>query len=253
MIKIDNLIVTPETPLEEVQAALRGAVGEEVQITTSRPPDYSETIRVITREEIPLPSVVWHLDTAESRLGIIQINLIASTTQEEVITAVDDLHTRGATAYVLDLRNNSGGLLDAGIDISRLFLTSGTIIEQQYRGQPSEIFSVDKPGELSQLPLVVLVNHNTASAAEIIAGSLQANHRAILIGAPTFGKDTIQLVFNLDDGSSLHVTAAHWWIPYLPEPLADHGLRPDILIDPMHESEIDPFIDAAIAHFFAPE
>lgn len=250
LLQVDNLPVTPETPSDSIQAALRGPVEEPVHLTIARPPDYTEIDLTIERMEIPLPSVTWHLDSMEPRLGIIQINIIAATTSQEIITAISDLESRGAAAYALDLRNNAGGLLDAGIDISRLFLSSGTILEQQYRGQPVESYITDEPGELALYPLVVLVNHNTASAAEIIAGSLQANKRAILIGAPTFGKDTIQLVFDLDDGSSLHITAAHWWIPGLEQLLSDQGLQPDIMIDPELVNTKDPFIDAAIQYFF---
>ena len=250
LLQVDNVHITPETPPESIQAALRGPVEEPVHLIVARTPDYTEIELIIERMEISLPSVAWHLDLVDLRLGVIQINLIAATTHQELFTAFSDLQSRGATAYALDLRNNGGGLLDAGIDISRLFLSSGVILEQKYRGQPVETYSTDEPGELSMYPLVVLVNHSTASAAEIIAGSLQANDRAILIGAPTFGKDTIQLVFDLEDGSSLHVTAAHWWIPGFNQSLADHGLQPDILVDPVLGSASDPFIDAAIKYFF---
>jgi carboxyl-terminal processing protease len=248
--RVDDLVVTPETPIDIIQAALRGPVREDVRLTIGRPPDFAQTILMVERKEIPLPSVTWHLESAEPRLGIIKINLIAATTRQEVLNAFDDLQSREATAFVLDLRDNAGGLLDAGIDVSRLFLTSGVIIEQQYRGQPVKSYSVDQKGELDEVPIALLVNHNTASAAEIIAGSLQVNHRAILIGAPTYGKDTIQLVFDLTDGSSLHITAAHWWVPGLQQTLSDHGLQPDRLIDPMSESSSDPFIDAAVTYFF---
>jgi carboxyl-terminal processing protease len=250
LIMIDDISIVPETSTDEIHAAIRGHVGESVQITISRPPDFSEYVFIITRQEIPLPSATWHLEPTDARLGVLQVNIIAATTREEIIKAVRDLQSRGAEAYILDLRNNSGGLLEAGIDISRLFLESGIVIQQQYRGQDIETYSVDQPGELSQIPLVILVNHNTASAAEIIAGSLQANKRAILIGAPTYGKDTIQLMFDLDDGSSLHITAATWWIPGQNEALADHGIRPDILIDPTTGGTTDPFIQEAIAQFF---
>jgi carboxyl-terminal processing protease len=96
----------------------------------------------------------------------------------------------------------------------------------------------------------VLVNHNSASAAEIIAGALKVNGRARLIGAPTFGKDTIQLVFDLQDGSSLHVTAAHWWIPGLDPALGGNGVQPDIPISPDDENATpDAYIQAAIQAF----
>jgi carboxyl-terminal processing protease len=105
-------------------------------------------------------------------------------------------------------------LLTESIDIARLFLTSGEILQQKYRGQPVETFSVEEPGRLVNLKMALLVNQNTASAAEIIAGALKANNRATLVGSPTYGKDTIQLVFNLDDGSSMHIRQSSWWIGF---------------------------------------
>ncbi len=145
---------------------------------------------------------------------------------------MEDLQQRGATAFVLDLRDNPGGLLDAGVDIARLFLKEGSVMQQQYRGQEVKTFEVEKPGPLADLPLAVLINHGSASAAEIAAGALQAHRRATLIGEPSYGKDSIQLVFTLQDGSSLHVTSAQWWIPGLQKPVGEQGLQPDILIDP---------------------
>jgi carboxyl-terminal processing protease len=97
------------------------------------------------------------------------------------------------------------------------------VASEQYRDRPQRTYSVEKPGALSDIPLVVLVNANTASAAEILAGALQARGRAQLVGAPTYGKNTIQLVFDLSDGSSVHVTAAHWSLPGKTVPL-----QPDV-------------------------
>jgi len=251
LLQVNDLEVVPETSMDEIQATLRGPVGEVVQLRVARPPEYTEFPISITREEIALPSVTWHIEPTEPRLGVIQINVIAASTVDEILTATDDLEERGASAFVIDLRNNSGGLLDTGIEIARLFLTSGVIIEQQYRGEPIETYAVDSPGELVDLPLVIFINQNTASAAEIIAGSLQANHRAILIGTPTYGKDTIQLVFELADGSSLHVTSAHWWIPNSEIPLTSSGIQPDIFVDPQFTGSIDPYILTAIDYLFS--
>ncbi len=138
LLQVEELLIAPETSSDIIQAALRGPVGEQVRLTIARPPDYTEILLTVDRMEIPLPSVTWHLVPTEPRLGIVQINLIAATTHQEVQNAFVDLQARGAVAYVLDLRDNAGGLLDAGIAISRLFLTSGIIIEQQYRGQSVE-------------------------------------------------------------------------------------------------------------------
>jgi carboxyl-terminal processing protease len=202
----------------------------------------------VKREEIALPSVTWHLDAGEPRLGVIEINVIAATTSDEIQKAVKDLQSRGATAYALDLRNNGGGLLDAGIDIARLFLKDGVVMEQQFRGQEVKTYRVEKPGPLADIPLAVLVNGSTASASEIIAGALQAHERARLIGEPTYGKNTIQLVFELRDHSSIHVTAAQWWIPGLDAPRPGKGLQPDVPAKP--GGPPDPVIQAAIKALF---
>ncbi len=245
LIAVDDKPVTPDTPDDLIQAAIRGPVGQPVAILLSRAPDYNPQKISIRRAEISLPSVTWHVDASEPRLGVIEINIIAASTPQEIQKAVQDMQSRGATYFALDLRNNGGGLLDAGVDAARLFLRDGEVIQQQYRGQEVKAFPVERPGPLADIPLVVLVNGNTASAAEIIAGALQAHKRALLIGSITYGKDTIQLVFNLEDGSSLHITSAHWWIPGVDLPRSGKGLQPDI---PLATDNTDPraLIETAI-------
>jgi carboxyl-terminal processing protease len=250
LLAIDNLAIDPQAPLDQVQSAIRGPAGRSVRLTIGRPPDYQPVQVSIRRAQIPEPSVTWHIEPLDPRLGVIAVNLIASSTRDEIQRAVQDLQAQHATYFVLDLRNNPGGLLSAGVDIARLFLKDGLIMQQQYKGKPVETFRADSPGSLDAIPLVVLVNHNSASAAEIIAGALKVNQRARLIGTPTFGKDTIQLVYDLGDGSSLHVTSAHWWIPGLDPPLEGNGLQPDVPINPQSENAIpDPYIQAAMQAF----
>jgi carboxyl-terminal processing protease len=101
-----------------------------------------------------------------------------------------------------------------------------------------ETHRVETPGPFTELPLVAMINRNTASAAEIIAGALQSHGRATLIGQPSFGKDSIQLVFDLQDHSSLHVTAGRWWIPDLDPPIAEYGLQPEIIVPDVNGAEI---------------
>jgi carboxyl-terminal processing protease len=249
LVAVGKLKIDPSTPLDDVQAAIRGKVGERVSLTIARPPGYIQQTLLIERKEIPLPSTTWHIEALNAQLGVIEVNVLAATTPDEIQKAYKDLSARGATHFVLDLRNNGGGLLDSGIDTARLFLKDGDIIQQQYRGKDVETFKVDKPGALADIPLAVLVNQNTASAAEIVAGSLQAHHRADLIGAPTFGKNTIQLVFVLQDGSSIHITAAHWWIPGLEFPKNGHGLEPDALL-PADSKDANLPIETAIQELF---
>jgi len=230
LLMIEKLEIASETTDEQVQAALRGPVGERVNISIARAPDYQPVKLSIKRAEIPLPSVTWHLDPDSPTLGMIEINVVAASTPDEIQKAVEDLKARGAEVYILDLRDNYGGLLTAGIDTARLFLKDGVIIEQQYKGRDVESYEVEKPGPLAEIPLAILVNKNTASAAEIIAGALKVHGRAKLVGESTYGKDTIQLVFDLKDGSSLHVTSAHLWIPGLVPMLQGTGVQPDVTV-----------------------
>jgi carboxyl-terminal processing protease len=251
LLAVDELTVTPSMPADVISAAIRGKVGERVTITIGRPPDYLPVRLEVERAEFSQPSVAWHIDATEPRMGVVEVNVIASNTDEEILQAVRDLQSKNASHFVLDLRNNGGGLVSAGVDIARLFLKEGDVIQEQFRGKDVETYAIEAPGELADIPLVVLVNRNTASASEIIAGALQAHQRAKLIGQPTYGKDTIQLVFPLRDGSSLHVTAAHWWVPGLDFPREGYGLTPDITVS---EASDDPnaAINAAIQAFFAP-
>jgi len=249
LLMVDNLEIQPNTPIDQVVAAIRGPVGTQVVIMISRPPQHDKYSFQIKRKDIALPSVTWHQDIFEPRLGLIEINLIADTTVDEIQTAIEDLENQGTTHFALDLRGNRGGLLSAGVDITRLFLVNGIIIKEHYRDQEVKTYEVEKPGPLVNLPIVVLVDKDTASAAEIIAGALQYNNRAQIIGTPTFGKYSIQLVFSLKDGSSLHVTAAKWWIPGLEPDISSIGVKPDIVVS-TENIEGDPFIQAAINTLF---
>jgi carboxyl-terminal processing protease len=245
LVAVEGTPFTPPVVIEMVQAAMRGPVGRPVTLHVARPPEFELIEVTMTRREIPLPSVTWHLEPSDPSTGIIEINLIAASTPDEVHRAAQDLQSRGAQRLVMDLRDNGGGLLSAGIETARLFLESGEIMHQQYRGQEVEVYRVQRPGPLADIPLAILINQNTASAAEIIAGSLQARERAILVGYPSYGKDSIQLIFPLQDGSSLHVTAAKWWIPGLEHPNNNFSLQPDVLLtsDP---PQTEDYIQAAL-------
>lgn len=226
LVSVDGTLVTSETTNDSVEAALRGPIGETVKLTIFREQG-GEMVFDIKRQEVALPSVVYHLAEREPLIGVLKVKIIASTTADEISNGVDKLSTEGARYFILDVRDNGGGLLNAGIDTARLFLKSGIVIEEQYQGKDAEPFWVTEEGKLSDIPLVVFVNQRTASSAEIIAGALQGNKRAPLIGEPTYGKNTIQQVFELQDGSSIHVTAAHWWFPDLDFPVGGTGLQPD--------------------------
>lgn len=230
LIRVDGEEVTPESIMGDVIARVRGPEGEVVKIVVLRLASTTELTFEIPRGNIPLPSVTWRLAADEAQLGVIEINIVAASTADEILKAVEDLSEKGATHFVLDLRGNRGGLLDAGIDVAALFLDGGTIIERQYRGEAADQYEADEAGVLAELPLIVLVDANTASAAEIIAGALQANGRAMVVGEQTFGKDSIQVVYELRDGSSIHITTAKWWFLGIEFPFEGGGLIPDVTL-----------------------
>ncbi len=250
LLAIDGNPVTPDTPVETIQAGLRGEVGSTVILTLGRAPAYSPFKISIQRTSFSLPSVTWNLEPRQPLLGIIKINLIAATTPDEIQKAVSDLQTRGATHFALDLRDNYGGLLNSGVEVARLFLKEGIVIQEEYKDQQITSHEVSQPGPLIDLPIVLLVNQNTASAAEIIAGALQARGRALLIGTPTFGKDTLQVVFLLQDQSSIQITSGHWWVPGIDLPRTHQGLQPDYIVDPA-SGDPDPVILKAIEILFS--
>lgn len=249
LLEIDDNIVTSEWTSDQIQEAIRGPVGEKVKLIIGQAPNFSPITKTIHRAEIQLPSITWRLDVESHWIGIIKINLMAATTKDEILEAVDKLKTQKATHFILDLRDNPGGYLSAGIEIARLFLSDGVIMEQQYPNKDVQQFKVTQRGEFADLPIVLLINRNSASASEVAAGALQINGRAILVGEPSYGKDTIQLIFDLKDGSSIRVTAAKWWIPGIENSIGEFGLKPDILIMQSEDKSTDDILKAAIVYW----
>lgn len=245
LVQVEGLAIQPDTSLDQVQAEIRGPIGSVVKITVERGPENKPLQFNVTRTEVPVPSVTFNLAPFDPEIGVIQVNLVADTSPAEITSAIDQLTQKGATRFILDLRNNGGGLVDAGANVVRLFLDQGTFLEEQFKGQNAVQFSTDKAGQFSHVPLAVVVNHNTASAAEIIAGALQSAHRAPLIGSKTFGKDSVQQVYSLRDGSSLHITAGRWWLPADPVGIGGQGLTPDKLLSDEDANTIVALQEAA--------
>lgn len=145
-------------------------------------------------------------------VGYIRLGQFSAMAATEMRKAIQRLEQQGAEEYILDLRNNPGGLLQAGLEIAQLWLDSGVIVYTVDR--QGIVDSLDASGgALTHDPLVVLVNGGTASASEILAAALQDHGRARLVGDRTFGKGSIQSLFNLSDGSGLAVTIAHYETP----------------------------------------
>ncbi|MGL6140778.1 MAG: carboxyl-terminal processing protease CtpA [Planktothrix sp.] len=229
ILKIDGF-ATSELTLDEAAARMRGQRGSQVTLTVLRPDHKTPKNIILVRDRIALNPVITELrsDLGETPLGYIRLNQFSANATEEVAQGIESLEKKGAKAYILDLRNNPGGLLQSGIEIARLWLDEGTIVYTVNR--QGLLGSFEAVGSaLTQAPLVVLVNPGTASASEILAGALHDNHRATLVGEKTFGKGLIQSLFDLSDGSGLAVTVAKYETPNHTD-INKLGIMPDRVI-----------------------
>lgn len=204
---------TAQMSLDEAATKMRGEVGTSVRLAVETPGKGERTVDLV-RSRIALNPVTAKLVNAQDSqpIGYIRLSQFSANAPSEVKQAIQSLANRGAKAYILDLRNNPGGLLQAGVEIARMWLDGGTIVYTVNRQGNLGSFEATS-NALTNLPLVVLVNQGSASASEILAGALQENNRAQLIGEKTFGKGLIQSLFDLADGSGLAVTVAKYETP----------------------------------------
>ncbi len=203
---------TSELTLDTAAAKMRGATGTNVSLIVQTS-DQSPREVILIRQKIELNPVTAKLHTENGRkIGYLRLAQFSAKAAQELGENITKLKQQGATGYILDLRNNPGGLVQAGVEIARQWLNEGTIVYTvDRRGAIDEI---DATGTaLTDAPLAVLVNEGTASASEILAGALQDNGRATLIGTKTFGKGLIQSLFDLPNGSGLAVTVAKYETP----------------------------------------
>jgi carboxyl-terminal processing protease len=211
-------------------------VGTEVTLTVLHPGAAEPVEVIIERGDILLPSVAHSLLAEDETIGYIQLTRFSGESSNEVEKAILDLQTRGADKLILDLRTNGGGLLEAAVDVTDHFLDGGPIMYQQVKGEDERVYNATSETVAPDIPLVVLVDGGTASSAEIVAGALQDRDRALLVGsAPTFGKGSVQLVYDLSDGSSVHVTASRWFTPNRHK-IDQLGLQPDVLVEITQEA-----------------
>ncbi|MEH2410918.1 carboxyl-terminal processing protease CtpA [Nostoc sp.] len=243
ILKIEG-ISTENLTLDEAATRMRGPSGSLVTLLIERDGETETEIR-LTRDRIALNPVVSELrvSTEDTPIGYLRLTQFNANASTELAHAISNLEKKGAAAYILDLRNNPGGLLQSGIEIARLWLDSGTIVYTVNRQGIQGSFEAQGPA-LTNDPLVILVNQGTASASEILAGALQDNGRAQLVGETTFGKGLIQSLFELSDGSGLAVTIAKYETPQHRD-INKLGIKPDQVIsqDPINREEIGTAAD----------
>jgi len=227
----------PTSELTLIQATLkiRGPANSSVNLLVLHP-DASEPVEIeIIRAEIKLDSV-----TAEMKgdIAYIRISQFLKSTGNDLSDALSKALDDGARGVILDLRDNPGGILNATVDVASQFLIRGIVVDAvDGNGQHNQL-RVRSGGIATNIPLIVLVNGGSASASEIVAGALQDHGRAKIAGSKTFGKGSVQVVRELKDGSSVHITMAKWFTPK-GNPIDGTGLTPDISLDMKGEDMVN--------------
>ena len=251
--------------LEEAVLKVQGNPGTKVTLEVLHQGEETPITLVITREEINLPSVYPEIGNVTSipsttpvptvtplpnGIAIITITYFSERTGDEAVSALKDVLASGAKGFVLDLRDNPGGILDSAVAVASQFLKQGIVLYALDSSGKKETWDVKPGGLATDVPLAVLVNGNSASASEVVAGALQDYGRAPLIGNQTFGKGSVNHFRQLSDGSAIYISIGRWYTPNGRQ-IEGNGLTPDIVVNTT-EQDIqqgkDPQLDRAIEY-----
>ncbi len=237
-----------DMPLSQAVRRMRGAPGTEVRIRLRREGAEAAIELVLTREVIRVEAV--EARTLPGRIAYVRLRQFQGTTTDELRAALDrsaeeTAASGGITGLLLDLRGNPGGLLDEAVRVSDEFLSEGVIVSTRGRdGQLLDEARARRGGTRPAWPMVVLVDHFSASAAEIVAGALQDHHRATIVGARTWGKGSVQNLIQLPDGSALKLTIARYYTPS-GRSIQAQGIQPDVEIEQLDPSMLQTLRDRA--------
>lgn len=259
IIGVDGQTLKAGTTIDDVQKKLRGPAGSKVSLTLMRPTEKKNFVAAMVRQAIQVEAVKWH---REGDVGYIRIPAFNENTDNGLETGVRELKKQigpGIKGYIIDLRDDGGGVLDQAIAVSDDFLDSGEIVSTRGR-HPQDAERYDaKPGDITGgKPLIVLVNGGTASASEIVAGALQDHKRAQILGTTTFGKGSVQTIMPLNGGEdgALHLTTGRYYTPS-GRSIQALGITPDIGVASSQKEADDeirlPETEALLAHHLDPE
>jgi len=234
IVKVEGKSVDKE-PLADVVKLLRGDPGSTVQLTLERPTTGATKTYTLQRAII-LVAMVRDINGRKEfpvdadKIGYVRITQFGDKVADELASALTKLKAQGLKGLVLDLRWNPGGLLDQAVEVCQKFLPRGQlVVSTEGRHSVEKYFAKGGGDELKAIPIVVLCNLGSASAAEIVTGCLQDLHRAVVLGEQTFGKGSVQTIFPLDDGSALKLTIAKYYTPSH-KVIHEHGITPDIVL-----------------------
>ncbi|WP_026731992.1 carboxyl-terminal processing protease CtpB [Fischerella sp. PCC 9605] len=226
---------TGQMKIEDASKLIRGRAGTMVTLRLERDGRSAFDLK-LTRANIEVPTVRYELkQEGNRRIGYIRLREFSAHASDQMRRAIRDLNGKQVNGFVLDLRGNPGGLLQSSIEIARMWMNDGSIVRTVDRKGGSEVSKANHTA-LTNRPLVVLVDNNSASASEILAGALKDNKRAIVVGSKTFGKALVQSVHELADGSGVAITIAHYYTPKGTD-INHKGIAPDIKLDLTQEQQ----------------
>ena len=252
-IKAGDLIIRlDDTPvkgmsLNDAVEKMRGKPGTDIVLTVVRDGEDKPLKITITRDVIKVKSV--RSRTLEPGYGYLRISHFQSHTTDDLRKELDNLKKENndeLNGVILDLRNNPGGILNAAVGVSDLFLEKGLIVYTEGRVQDSHLRFNAKPGDsLNNKPIIVLVNAGSASASEIVAGALQDHQRAIIMGEKTFGKGSVQTILPMTNNAAVKLTTARYYTPN-GRSIQASGITPDIVVDKVKLAQVDDEFDGII-------
>ncbi len=237
---------TLEMSLMEAMLKIRGEEGTKVRLSVLHADEEIPVDIEIVREKIDVPSV--YLEMLANDIAHIRITSFTGRTDSEFESSLNDALEQGSSGIILDLRNNYGGLVDSAVNVVSEFVDEGIVVYAMDNEDERRDWSVENGGVALDAKLVILVNSNSASASEVVAGALQDYDRATLIGTTTYGKGSMQHVLNLSNGGALHVTFARWYTPDGRQIDAE-GIDPDIEVEVTAEdieNGRDPQLERAV-------
>ncbi len=239
IIKLDNRSVKGMS-LNDAVDIMRGKPGDPITLTIIRENEGKPLVITIVRDIIKTKSV--RFDTLEPGFGYLRISSFQSHTVEDLRQAIDQLkkdNSEKLKGIILDLRNNPGGILNAAVGVSDMFLNKGMIVYTEGRKKDSKLkFNAKPNAKLPDVPLIVLVNAGSASASEIVAGALQDHGRGIIMGEKTFGKGSVQTILPMNNNAALKLTTARYYTPN-GRSIQASGITSDIIIDKVKISKIE--------------
>ena len=219
---------TTSMSIDEAVTKIRGKRGTKVTLTIYRDGEPRERDIEITRDQIVIQSVKWEMK--DDGIGYIRITHFTQDTAKKFKDAVQALLAKNMKRLILDVRSDPGGYLDAAVDVAGYWIDGKTVVIERYADGTQDEYKGRSTPLLENIPTAVLIDRGSASASEIVAGALQDEEKAVLIGEQSFGKGSVQDVQRLADGSELKLTIAHWFTPK-GRTIQDEGIKPDISVE----------------------